>query len=85
MEIKFVDLEECNNFTEQYLFQDLHKTIAESGPLLSEIDSLQAIHYCPHTQIWPLDDLQMVRSSLVVQLQQNLADDSVNTNDQVFH
>ena len=83
MEIRFIDLQECNNFTVNYLYKDLLKTITESGPLLSEIDAMQSIHYCPHTQIWPLDDLQTVRSSLVLQLQSNLADDSMNTDDQV--
>ena len=71
MNLKFVDLEECNNFDEAYLLKDLYKTIAENAPTLEQIDSLQGIHFCPHTKIWPLEHLRTIKQSLAQEISQN--------------
>lgn len=79
MNIKFIDIEESNNFDKNYLFKDLLKTIAENAPTLDQIDSLQAIHYCPHATIWPLEHLDEIRQSLVQGLERKLSLDQSKT------
>lgn len=64
MNIKFIDIEESNNFDKNYLFKDLLKTISENAPTLDQIDSLQGIHFCPHATIWPLEHLDDIRHSI---------------------
>lgn len=79
MNVKFVDIEESNNFDKNYLFKDLLKTIAEHAPTLDQIDSLQAVHFCPHAPIWPLEHLNDIRDSLRQELGQGRAAPSEST------
>lgn len=69
MNIKFIDIEESNNFDKNYLFKDLLKTIAENAPTLDQIDSLQGIHFCPHATIWPLEHLNDIRQSIRLEIE----------------
>lgn len=69
MNIKFVDIEESNNFDKNYLFKDLLKTIAENAPTMDQIDSLLGVHFCPHATIWPLEHLNDIRKSISLQIE----------------
>lgn len=79
MNIKFIDIEESNNFDKNYLFKDLLKTIAENAPTLDQIDSLQGVHFCPHATIWPLDHLNNIRQSIRLEIEQDNPPDPDST------
>lgn len=86
--MKFVDIEEANNFDEEYLFKDLFKTIAENAPSFKQIENLQAIHYCPHTEIWPLEYLEKIKQFLSQEISQSLIQSEISdldNNNKVNH
>ena len=82
--IKFVDIEETNNFDEDYLLKDLFKTIAENAPSLRQIETLQAIHFCPHTDIWPIDAMEKIKETLSEEINQSLTQSEISDLDKVL-